>query len=294
VFSSLRSVYRQTPVLREFKQALAEIQKLQQIGDLQLQAQLALFTSHLLEQDRYRHPKSLKRFERQVFSQSGEDGIIAEIFNRIGVAAKTCVEIGCGHGLESNTAFLLLQGWTGYWFDGDQVAIDFIQREFRGPVSEGRLTARQAFITAENAAETLREAHVPREVDLFSLDIDRNTYWIWEALQELRPRVVVMEYNANIPAGIDWKVEYAPDRVWDGTVYYGASLKAYELLGRRLGYSLVGCSLDGVNAFFVRDDLCADHFEEPFTSEHHFEPPRYFLIHREGHPPGFSDERRAP
>jgi hypothetical protein len=81
---------------------------------------------------------------------------------------------------------------------------------------------------------------------------------------------------------------YNPEWSWRGDSYYGASLKALEKLGVDKGYRLVGCSLSGVNAFFVRDDLCGDHFHAPYTAEEHYEPPRYFLCRTlAGHPPGF-------
>jgi hypothetical protein len=129
---------------------------------------------------------------------------------------------------------------------------------------------------------------VPTELDLLSLDIDRNTYYLWEALRQFRPRLVVVEYNAAIPPGIEWKDTYGP-RVWDGTQNFGASLKAYENLGRQLGYSLVGCEFTGINAFFVRNDLVGDKFAEPFTAENHYEPPRYSMIHRRSHTPSIMD-----
>jgi hypothetical protein len=56
-----------------------------------------------------------------------------------------------------------------------------------------------------------------------------------------------------------------------------------------MDYSLVGCDLGGTNAFFVRNDLLGDKFAAPFTSENHYEPPRYFLIRREAHSTAFSD-----
>jgi len=54
-----------------------------------------------------------------------------------------------------------------------------------------------------------------------------------------------------------------------------------------LGYSLVGCDLTGINAFFVRDDLVKDRFPGPFTSENHYESPRYDLRFRFAHPAKF-------
>jgi hypothetical protein len=144
-------------------------------------------------------------------------------------------------------------------------------------------------VDKENIAEHLEKLGVPREIDLLSLDIDQNTYHVWEALHEFSPRVVVVEYNAAVPPDIEWKVHYVPDRRWDGTQNFGASLKAFEVLGNRLGYRLVGCDFNGVNAFFVRSDLVADSFAAPFTAENHYEPPRYSCIHRTAHPPGILD-----
>jgi hypothetical protein len=72
-------------------------------------------------------------------------------------------------------------------------------------------------------------------------------------------------------------------KAWDGTNNFGASLKAFEVLGSELGYSLVGCEFLGANAFFVRTELLGDHFCAPFTAANHYEPPRYSLLHRRGH-----------
>src|ERR1700749_1911475 len=42
------------------------------------------YHDHLFTNPKYQSPKRLGRYEYQVFSQNGEDGIIQEIFNRIG------------------------------------------------------------------------------------------------------------------------------------------------------------------------------------------------------------------
>jgi len=46
----------------------------------------------------------------------------------------------------------------------------------------------------------------------------------------------------------------------------------------------VGCTLNGSNAFFVNSALAAEHFAAPFTAAHHWEPPRYWMRCRDGHP----------
>lgn len=268
---------------KDLKQIKAQQQNL-------LKLQINAYRQELLRDERYRHHQNLNRFEQQVFSQNGEDGILAEIFRRIGTQSKRFVEIGVGNGLENNTAFLLFQDWHGWWIDGDESSVNHIQQHFKKPISEGRLKIAFTFITAENIETLLQQMEVPAEFDLLSLDIDRNTYWIWAALPRLRPRVIVVEYNGSIPPSYVWKVDYAADRIAKKTIYYGASLKAYELLGRQYNYCLVGCDLNGINAFFVREDLCPGKFEEPFTAEQHFQPFRHFLVQRDGYPASFHDD----
>jgi hypothetical protein len=236
----------------------------------------------LLTHPRYSDPKRLTRYAAQVCSQNGEDGIIREIFKRIGATDRTFVEIGVGDGNENNTAFLVSQGWRGVWIDGNR---DFLRTlEIRGWLGAEVVKGRQAFVTRENVVAILNEFRVPREFDLLSLDIDQNTYYVWEALATFRPRVVVVEYNSAVPPDVEWAVDYSATSVWDGTQNFGAGLKSFELLGERFGYDLVGCDFYGVNAFFVRKDLSDGKFAAPFTAENHYEPPRYSAYCRRSHP----------
>ena len=229
----------------------------------------------LKDDPRFQDPKRLLKHTFRVNSQNGEDGLIREIFRRIGTTNRVFLEIGVGDGTENNTAFLVTQGWTGFWIDGNDGFIAKTQK--RG--FDAHIGLLSAFVSKENIGSLLQQLTVPAEFDLFSLDVDFNTYYIWETLTAYRPRVVVVEYNAGIPPDMEWKVAYNPTAVWDGTWNFGASLKSYELLGARLGYKLVGCDFHGTNAFFVRDDLVGDKFAGPFTSENHFEPSRLALAY---------------
>lgn len=247
------------------------------------------FVMELLSQPRYADAKTLARFEHQVFSQGGEDGVVREIFRRIGETERTFVEIGVGNGLENNTAFLLMQGWSGVWIEGDHAHCEAIRNTCRREIADGRLRLVESIVSAENVLDLVQGQHAAAEFDLLSVDVDRNTYHVWAALEALRPRVVVMEYNALFPADCAWIAEYDAAKWWNRTSYFGASLKALEVLGARLGYALVGCDIAGVNAFFVRTDLVADRFAAPFTAERHYEPIRYCLHARSGHPRALHD-----
>jgi hypothetical protein len=280
-------MYRRLPLLRELS-ALQGALPLQLAGVQRLlQEELV---HRLLQDPRYAASKRLNRHEHQVFSQNGEDGILREIFRRIEVRDRTFLEIGVGDGRTNNTTFLLVQGWRGQWIEGRATSASAIRQRFRQPLADGRLTLLQAEVTAENVADLLRQGGTPAEPDLVSLDIDRNTWWVLSAaLKVLRPRVLAVEYNATYPPDIDWVVEYDGSRWWNRTSYFGASLKAFERLCRENRLRLVGCDLSGVNAFFVREELAGNHFEEPATAEALYEPARYYLARTHGHPPEFTD-----
>lgn len=278
----LAKCYQLIPIVRELghiRRVLSQIQNdICKLNNIQIMRFLEI---DLKDHPRYSSQRRILRYAFQVCSQNGEDGIIHEIFNRIGITNQIFVEIGAGDGCENNTAFLLSQSWKGYWIDGDPTFLKTLKK--RNDIDENSIQGLVSFVTKENISASLEQLNVPKDFDLLSLDIDQNTYYIWEGLRDYRPRVVVVEYNSSIPPDINWKAHYNPNRIWDGTHNFGASLKAFELLGKKFGYSLVGCEFTGANAFFVRNDCIRENFEEPFTSENHYEPPRYAFKYRRGH-----------
>src|SRR4029077_13460873 len=102
------------------------------------------------------------------------------------------------------------------------------------------------------------------EIDLLSLDIDGIDYWVWNAIECIQPRVVVLEFNQGLGATKAVTVPNKPDFVydWNHSYYGGASLPAFIKLGRKKGYRLVGTETTGVNAFFVRSDIGTAFFPE--------------------------------
>ncbi len=257
--------------------------------DRQLQIQSQIQIENYLNENLYKNPKYqsnryLNKYEFQAFSQSGEDGIIEEIFKRIGTTNRYFVEFGVENGTETNSTYLLHQEWEGLWIDGSKENKAAIEQSFANLVQSGRLKMIQSFITAENIESLFKQASVPGEFDLLSIDIDRNDYHVWEAITNYKPRVVIIEYNAIFRPGTDFIVKYDPVAMWDQTSNFGASLESYCKLAGKKGYKLVACAFIGANAFFVREDLADKYFEGPFTAANFYEPPRYFLLTKNGHP----------
>ena len=236
------------------------------------------YSDKLKSNIRYQDDKCLIKYGQKIYSQNEEDGIIQEIFNRIGTTNKTFVEFGIGDGLENNTLALLLSDWNGLWIEGSSNAVNNIKDNFKSVLDSERLKAVEAFITKDNINEIISNNISDKEIDLLSVDIDGNDIHVFNEISVINPRVVIMEYNAKFPPPIMFTVEYNATHTWQGDDHVGASLKYIENNLNNKGYKLVGCDLAGVNVFFVRDDLVGDKFLSPYTAEKHYQPARYYLV----------------
>jgi len=221
----------------------------------------------------------LTPYELSVFSQNGEDGVLAEIFRRIGAGGRTFVEIGASPN-EANSVFLAdARGWSGTFVEASEPEFRDLSVKY---ATNARVRVLQSFVTPANAEDVAARAGPPGRLDLLSIDIDGNDYWVWKGLAGLRPRVVVIEYNAHL-APADVHVHPYADAAWNGTSYFGASLGAMVQLGHELGYRLVHLDLSGINAFFVDESLIVGHF--PAEDDVLRRVPNYFLYgfrHPEG------------
>src|SRR5436190_14023774 len=100
------------------KQQMQMMQFGMQLSAGQVQVLVQRFWQEELAKPRYADPKRLIKHGFRVYSQNDEDGIIQEIFRRIGVQDRTFIEFGVSIGNECNTAKLLLEGWHGLWMEG--------------------------------------------------------------------------------------------------------------------------------------------------------------------------------
>jgi hypothetical protein len=184
------------------------------------------------------------------------------------------------------TAITSFKGWTGLWMDGNERSINELKQLFKQLVDERRLTVINAFITKDNINALIGEnGNITGEIDFLSIDVDGNDWWIWDAIQCISPRVVAVEYNGKFPPNFEWIMKYDEKHIWRGDDEQGASVKSLELLGKKLGYQLVGTNIMGVNAFFVKADLAKELFVKPATAEKIYNPTRWTMQYISGHPP---------
>ena len=179
-------------------------------------------------------PKIIQRYAWNIYSQNGEDGVLAYLTSLFD-CPRTCVDIGGNldplGNPECNTANLIANGWHGYIYDLQEICHPWFK---------------QRMITIENVKQT-----IPANTGVLSIDVDGNDYWLWEQI-EADPRIVVIEYNSMVT---DSKVmPYNHAFMWDGSDYFGASWQAMDKLGAKKGYALVFVTA-ALNLFFVRKDL---------------------------------------
>lgn len=229
----------------------------------------------------------LEQYGYKVYSQNDEDGIIEEIFHRIGVTNKKFVEFGVENGLECNSHYLIYKNWSGLWIEGSEENYNDILLKFKPVIAGKFLDVQNAFITRDNINKIINDSGIKGEIDLLSIDVDGNDYYIWESINVVNPRVVIIEYNAKFSPDVEWIMAYNTNHLWDGSDWHGASLKSLEILGNRLGYQLVGTNINGANAFFVRNDLTKKLFYLPAVAEELYNPLRLELSHKNGNPARF-------
>ena len=213
----------------------------------------------------------------RVYSEFEEDGMILYVLSTIGFKDKRVVEICCGTGHECMAANLIINhGFDGFLFDGSAENIKLAQSFFRSKKDCFLYTPvlKNAWINTDNVNRLLEEAGCVGEIDFFSLDMDGNDYWIWRAIDVIRPRLFVCETHNVIPTDCSLTIEYRSDFDCQQNPgfeqdYRGVSLLAMVKLCKDKGYRLIGSHRHGFNVFFLREDEGTDFFPEISLEEVH-------------------------
>lgn len=185
---------------------------------------------------------NLKQFEKNVKSQFGEDGVILEIFNRIGHGSKFCVEFGAWDGEYLSNSYNLFfnLGWHAMLIESDAERCVLMEQKFK---HDNNIILNR-FVKAtgpDSLDQIIKQQNITERIDLLSIDIDGDDYYILEGLKDIKPRVIVIEYNPTIPPGFELK--QSPGQ------YFGSSCSTILKLGQEKGYELA--HVTETNVFLV-------------------------------------------
>jgi hypothetical protein len=197
----------------------------------------------------YKINPALNKFQFNIYSQNGEDGVIEEILKRLGISndnKKWCVEFGAWNGIHlSNTFALVEKNWNAVYIEGEA---DRYQDLLKTAQKYPQIVPIHAFVARSQNEEysldkLLKQTQIPKEFELLSIDIDTYDLDVWESLSSYSPKIVIIEINSHVPPGIVWK--HSPET-------QGNTFSATINVARLKGYTLV-CHTG--NCIFVRDDL---------------------------------------
>lgn len=232
----------------------------------------------LVKEEKLSYKTVFRNHEFSVYSQNGEDGLIAAILKETGINSYRFIEFGFGNGRQCNSAFLALHcGWDGLFIDGNKTQTDSAKKYFEENLKGGKnhVVVENAFIVKENINELFSKNGFTGEIDVLSIDIDGNDWWIWEKIDCVEPTLVVMEYNPvpgpekNVVVKYDSAFERFAQHA--SGCYYGASLTGYTKLANKKGYALVGCDSNGINAFYVKRNKLKGWLKEISPAEAYYE-----------------------
>ena len=192
--------------------------------------------------------RNLNAYAYNINSQYGEDGILQEIFSRIGFTNKQAIEFGGWDGIYlSNIRNLIISnGFSGLFIEGDHEKAKEGMQNYCGWENVKFMEGYVGFKENRLLDSFLDEAGIDYEPDLLSIDIDGYDYHVWKYLEKYRPRVVIIEFNPTISN----EVVFIPPERED--VFKGCSALALKILGIKKGYSLCCCTL--TNCIFIRDE----------------------------------------
>lgn len=243
-----------TKVLQLIRRVLGTQQLKQEMSTLQL---LTAQSIALAARANYANIRQLHEASFSVFSQFGEDGILDFICSKISLSRPKVLELGCGDFGECNSRFLAeYRSASAVLVDARN---DLIEKVKQLEVYwKNHILPIQTWITPDSLAgiQTFAQKFMGG-IDIVSLDVDSNDYWIAQSLDFSNVKIVVVEYNPFFGSkrAVSILRDDNHDRrkahfTWD---YYGASLMAFKTMFEKRGLSFIGSNLQGTNAFFVRD-----------------------------------------
>lgn len=241
----------------------------------------------LSKQQTMMNSKNIQDYEFKIFSQWGDDGIIQYLIKNIAIENEFFIEFGVEDYLESNTRFLMMHNnWSGFVMDGSSEHINGLRK--RSWYWKYDLDCKDVFIDRENINQLLSDVGCTN-IGLLHIDIDGNDYHILEEvdLTKLNPSIIIMEYNSvfgkDRAITVPYRKDFVRGKAHYSHLFFGASLKALDILAKKKGYALVGCNLAGNNAYFVRKDLLNEQVQEVSAEQAYVESK-----FREGRHPNFS------
>ena len=197
-----------------------------------------------------------------VFSQFEEDGLLLMVLAATGLGNKTFIEIGADDGINSNCANWYFHfGFYGLFIDMNLESIKRGERFYRKHPVPWDFPPKFACekVSRDNINDIIKKAGLSGNITLLSIDLDGIDYYIWEALTQVTPDIVIIETHNEFGLN-DIVVPYEEHftETQKNKLYHGASPVAMVKMARHKGYRLVGANNYGFNFIFIKNGIAED------------------------------------
>jgi len=209
------------------------------------------------------------------YSQHGEDGLLEYILSKL-PTNKWVVEFGAWDAkhLSNTYHFIEKLNYSAVLIEGEPSRM--IDLEKNTEAFKERVHPINAFVgfEGENTLDNLlKKTPIPVDFDVLSIDIDGKDYHVWEAFNNYKPKVVIIEINSRKKPHED-QIHAKDDDTWVSFVS-GTSLKSVTELANKKGYALIANVL--CNALFIDKKYLNLFFDKEPTPEQVFTYEAYDL-----------------
>jgi|SRR5579872_3637292 len=200
---------------------------------------------------------------RNIYSQNGEDGILEQLLKELEITQGTFCEFGASDGISSSNTYNLItkHGFRGIAIECDAIQYDLCKQNYRNFPDVQVFHGAVLYDDKNNDLDAwLQKGNLPKDLDVLSIDIDGNDYYVWQNLSQFRPKIVIIEVNSyrdpvfdELPDNHCPQYNVDPLQFWASSrVAKGCSFISAVRLGLQKGY--IPVSFTG-NLIFVRKDL---------------------------------------
>lgn len=187
-----------------------------------------------------------------ITSHHGENGMILAVVDILKWKNGYALEVGAFDGVtRSNICPLRDMGWNLLFIEGSDDNYKLLEENMK---TYSNVVCNQSYINMTKGTtidDIIKQYWTnTNEIDIISLDIDGNDYWIWKNMK-YDPKLMIIEFNRELGESVAMKYKegfkYVGGKVW------GSSAIALTKLGEEKGYDLIGIRKDTL--FFIKKEL---------------------------------------